>query len=36
MRRLKALEDTNARFKKIVADPTLDRDMLQDGIRRKL
>lgn len=35
-KRLKALEDENARLKKIVADPTLDREMLQDVIRRKL
>jgi len=28
MRRLKPLEDENARLKKIVADLTLDRDML--------
>ena len=28
MRRLKALEDENARLKKIVADLTLDREML--------
>lgn len=36
MRRLKALEDENDRLKKIVADLTLDREMLQDVIRRKL
>ena len=36
MRRLRALEDENARLKKIVADLTLDREMLQDVIRRKL
>ena len=35
MRRLKALEDENNRLKKIVADLTLDRKMLQDVIRRK-
>ena len=35
MRRLKQLEDENARLKKIVADLTLDREMLQDVIRRK-
>jgi putative transposase len=29
-RRLKALEDENSRLKKIVADLTLDREMLQD------
>lgn len=36
MRRLKQLEDENSRLKKIVADLTLDREMLQDVIRRKL
>ena len=36
MKRLKQLEDVNARLKKIVADLTLDREMLQDVIRRKL
>ena len=36
MRRLKALEDENSRLKKIVADLTLDREMLQDVLRRKL
>jgi putative transposase len=36
MRRLKALEDENVKLKKIVADLTLDREMLQDVIRRKL
>lgn len=36
MRRLKALEDKNTRLKKIVTDMTLDREMLQDVIRRKL
>ena len=36
MRRLKALEDENSRLKKIVADLTLDREMFQDVIRRKL
>ena len=36
MRRLKALEDENSRLKKIAADLTLDREMLQDVIRRKL
>ena len=30
MRWLKALEDENSRLKKIVADLTLDREMLQD------
>jgi putative transposase len=36
MRRLKQLEDENARLKKIVADLSLDREMLQDVIRRKI
>ena len=36
MKRLKQLEDENGRLKKIVADLTLDREMLQDVIRRKL
>lgn len=36
MRRLKQLEDENTRLKKIVADLTLDREMLQDVVRRKL
>jgi hypothetical protein len=35
-KRLKQLEDETARLKKIVADLTLDREMLQDVIRRKL
>jgi transposase-like protein len=30
MRRLKALEDENSQLKKIVADLTLDREMMQD------
>ncbi len=36
MKRLKQLEDENARLKNIVADLTLDREMLQDVIRRKI
>ena len=32
MRRLKQLEDENAKLKRIVADLTLDREMLQDVI----
>lgn len=36
MRRLKQLEDENSKLKKIVADLTLGREMLQDVIRRKL
>jgi putative transposase len=35
-KRLKQLEDENAKLKKIVADLALDREMLQDVIRRKL
>lgn len=34
MKRLKQLEDANGRQKKIVADLTLDREMLQDVIHR--
>ena len=36
MKKLKQLEDENARLKKIVADLTLDREMLQDVIRRNV
>jgi transposase-like protein len=36
MRRSKQLEDENARLKRIVAELTLDRQMLQDVLRRKL
>ena len=36
MCRLKALEDENSRLKKIVAELTLDREMLQDIMRRTL
>ena len=36
MRRLKQLEDENAKLRKLVADLSLDREMLQDVIRRKL
>ncbi len=36
MKKLKQLEDENARLKRIVADLTLNREMLQDVIRRKL
>ena len=35
IRRLKQLEDENARLKKLVADLTLDKTMLQDVLRRK-
>ena len=36
LRRLKMLEDENARLKQIVADPTLDRQILQEVVRKKL
>ncbi len=36
MRRLKRLEDENAKLKRIVADLTLDKEMLQEVVRRKL
>jgi putative transposase len=36
MRRLKQLEDENYQIKKIVADLSLDKEMLPDVIRRKL
>ena len=36
MKRLKQLEDENGRLKRIVADLSLDKEMLQDVIRRKL
>jgi cell division protein FtsB len=37
MRRLKQqLQDENAKLKKLVADLSLDREMLQDIVRRKL
>ena len=36
MRRLKQLEDENNKLKRIVADLSLDKEMLQDAIRRKL
>lgn len=36
MKRLKQFEDENARLKMIVADLTLDLEMQQDVIRRKL
>ncbi len=35
MRRLKQLEDENSKPRKLVADPRLDKEMLQDVIRRK-
>jgi putative transposase len=36
MRRLKQLEDENAKLRKVVADLSLDKEMLQDAIRRKI
>jgi putative transposase len=36
MRRLKQFEDENTKLRKLVADLSLDREMLQDVIRRKL
>jgi len=36
MRRLKQLDEENARLKKLVADLSLDKEMLQDVIRRKV
>jgi putative transposase len=36
MRRLRELEDENGRLKRIVADLSLDKEMLQDIVRRKL
>ena len=36
MKRLRQLEEENGRLKKIVADLSLDKEMLQDVIRRKL
>ena len=35
IRRFKQLEDENSKLKKLVADLTLDRAMLQDVLRRK-
>jgi len=36
IRRLRQLEDENGKLKQIVADLTLDKEMLQDVIKRKL
>jgi putative transposase len=36
MRRLKQLEDENLKLRKVVADLSLDKEMLQDALRRKL
>jgi putative transposase len=35
IRRLKQLEEENAKLKRLVADLTLDKSMLQDVLRRK-
>ena len=35
IRRLKQLEDENSKLKRLVADLTLDRTMLQDALRKK-
>ena len=36
MRRLKQLEGENSKLRKVVADLSLDKEMLQDSLRRKL
>jgi putative transposase len=36
MRRLKQLEEENQRLRRLVADLSLDKGMLQDVVRRKL
>ena len=36
MKKLRELEDENRRLKKIVADLSLDKEMLQDVIKRRL
>ena len=36
MKRLRELEDENGRLKRIVADLSLDKEMLQNIVRRKL
>jgi len=36
MRRLKQLEDENSKLRKVVADLSLDKEMLQDARRRRL
>jgi len=35
MKRLREVEDENSRLKKIVADLALDKEMLQDVLKRK-
>lgn len=36
MRRLRQLEDENTKLRKVVADLSLDKEMLQEALRRKL
>jgi putative transposase len=36
MRRLKQLADENAKLREVVADLSLDKEMLQDALRREL
>jgi putative transposase len=36
LRRLRQLEEENAQLKRIVADLTLDKQMLQDVLKKKL
>ena len=36
IRRLRQLEDENAKLRKVVADLSLDKEMLQDALRRKI
>jgi putative transposase len=36
MRRLKQLEDENGKLRKVVADLSLDKERIQDALRRKL
>jgi len=36
LRRLKMLEDENARLRRIVADLTLDKQILQEAVRKKI
>jgi putative transposase len=35
MRRLKYLEDENSKLREVVADLSLDKEMLQDALRRR-
>jgi putative transposase len=36
IRRLRQLEDENGKLRKVVADLSLDKEMLQDALRRKI